>query len=173
MMMDEGSRPLNNEEKYDIIQKEYPNLLLQIQHILLNIEDTKDTVQEACKRFWACKTAKKASLLFVIAKNLASNRIKERIKERKKTVSIDLILNTESEPFISVKPLNEDKKELLSQAISLLKNKRYREAIHLYYFDENSREEGAKKMGISTKLFSLYLYRARKHLHRLLTGKIE
>lgn len=97
-----------------------------------------------------------------IAENTYVDYLRRKSKSAKWSVPLDENISDESDmPLTQIIRCEELQK--LRRELSLL-SKQYREATVLYYIENLSCAQTAKKLGISTEMVKYYLFRARKIL---------
>ena len=98
--------------------------------------------------------------MWKVAENTYMDYLRKKSKNACRTAELDENIADESESVLD-EIVKKEELNLLRRELSLL-SKQYREATVLYYIDNLSCSEVAKKLQISTEMVKYYLFRARK-----------
>jgi len=98
--------------------------------------------------------------MWKIAENVYMDYLRKKTKNASRTAELDECVADVSESVLD-EIVKKEELNLLRRELSLL-SKQYREATVLYYIDNLSCSEVAKKLEISTEMVKYYLFRARK-----------
>jgi len=100
--------------------------------------------------------------MWKIAENTYADHLRQKAKQARHTAELDAdIADGEDSPLDSL--VKKGEINILRRELSLL-SKQYREATVLYYIEDLSCSETAKRLNISTEMVKYYLFRARKIL---------
>ena len=98
--------------------------------------------------------------MWKIAENVYMDYLRKKSKDTSRTTELDENIADESESVLE-EIVKKEELNLLRHELSLL-SKQYRETTVLYYIENLSCSEVAKKLQISTEMVKYYLFRARK-----------
>ena len=98
--------------------------------------------------------------MWKIAENVYRGYLRKKAKDARRTAELDEDIADESE-LVLEEIVKKEELNLLRRELSLL-SKQYRETTVLYYMENLSCSETAKKLQISTEMAKYYLFRARK-----------
>ena len=98
--------------------------------------------------------------MWKIAENVYMDYLRKKSKDTNRTTELDENIADESESVLE-EIAKKEELNLLRRELSLL-SKQYRETTVLYYIENLSFSEVAKKLQISTEMVKYYLFRARK-----------
>lgn len=98
--------------------------------------------------------------MWKIAENVYMDYLRKKSKDTSRTTELDENIADESESVLE-EIVKKEELNLLRRELSLL-SKQYRETTVLYYIENLSCSEVAKKLQISTEMVKYYLFRARK-----------
>jgi len=135
-------------------------------------EDFQDYYQEVCLQLWKSREnfkgdSKWSTWVYRISLNVSLSLLKKDKKVNKKSVELkDLVTVTPHD----LNPFNDESLKLLYIAIKKLSE--LDRAIILLYLEENSYQEIADIMGLSSNNIGVKITRIKKKLKTLLDGKI-
>ena len=98
--------------------------------------------------------------MWKVAENVYMDYLRKKAKNARRTAELDESIADESDSVLD-EIAQKEELNLLRRELSLL-SKQYREATVLYYIENLSCSEIAKKLQISTEMVKYYLFRARK-----------
>ena len=98
--------------------------------------------------------------MWKIAENVYMDYLRKKAKNASRTAELDESIADESESVLD-EIAKKEELSLLRRELSLL-SKQYRDATVLYYIENLSCSDVAKKLQISTEMVKYYLFRARK-----------
>ncbi len=98
--------------------------------------------------------------MWKVAENVYMDHLRKKAQNASRTAELDESIADESESVLD-EIAQKEELNLLRRELSLL-SKQYRDATVLYYIEDLSCSEVAKKLQISTEMVKYYLFRARK-----------
>lgn len=157
---------------FEEIVRRYQARLQRFAYRIIYREDqTQDIVQDAFFKLYQTidrvdTTKKFSSYIFQIAKNTAISFIRKQHKE----ISLETIEDLWEDGDLIEQLHQKDTQKSVHTAIDYL-DKKYRYVIRLYYFDELSYEEIAKKLKLPINTVRTHLKRAKEELEKLLKNE--
>ena len=155
---------------FEILVKRYQRRLFSfVFRVVYDAHAAEEVVQDALfgvyKTIDRVNTTKKfSSYLFTIAKNIAISYL----RRRKQTVSLEAIEEQASEEETFYEGfVNAEQQHHLKEAINQLE-KKYRDVVTLYYFDDLSYEEISRKLKLPVNTVRTHLFRAKGELRKVL-----
>jgi len=135
-------------------------------------EDFQDYYQEVCLQLWKSREnfkgdSKWSTWVYRISLNVSLSLLKKDKKVNKKSVELQDLSTVAPQ---DLNPFNDESLKLLYIAIKKLSE--LDRAIILLYLEENSYQEIAEIMGLSSNSIGVKITRIKKKLKTLLDGKI-